>query len=356
MIGRTHDNPTHNIMHDTMTVNAIETYELTRYFDKRVAVDRLTLAVPAGSVFGFLGPNGAGKTTTVRMLSALIDPTYGGARVAGYELGRGNKENRRRVGILTEFPGLYIRLSALENLVFFGGLAGLSRKRVMPLAEKYLRMLDLWDRRDDPVSAYSKGMRQRLAICRALLHEPDLVFLDEPTSGLDPDAAYVVREVIKSLRAEGRTVFMSTHNMPEAEALCDYVGIFATKLLRVGSLYELRGGRYGLGTVVKVRGDVHRWLPVAQRMDFVRDVQAVPGPNGTHPPEWGELAVRLDAPDEHTPALVQGLAAAGAPILYVGPIANTLESIYIELLGHSADAEEVISGREHAGSAIPSIG
>src|SRR6478672_10119263 len=166
----------------SMNLNAIETYELTRLFDKRVAVDRLTLAVPVGSVFGFLGPNGAGKTTTVRMLSALIDPTYGGARVAGYELGRENMEIRRRVGILTEFPGLYIRLSALENLVFFGGLAGLSRKRVMPLAEKYLRMLDLWDRRDDPVSAYSKGMRQRLAICRALLHEPDLVFLDEPTS------------------------------------------------------------------------------------------------------------------------------------------------------------------------------
>lgn len=339
-----------------MNVNAIETYDLTRVFDERVAVERLTLAVPSGTVFGFLGPNGAGKTTTVRMLSALIDPTYGAARVAGYELGRENMQIRRRVGILTEFPGLYIRLSALENLLFFAGLSGLSRKRALPFAEKYLRMLELWDRRNDPVSAYSKGMRQRLAICRALLHQPEVVFMDEPTSGLDPDAARVVREVIKELRGEGRTVFMSTHNMPEAEVLCDYVGIFATRLLRVGSLQELRGGRYGLGTVVRVRGDVQRWVPVAEGMGFVRGVQAMPGPNGTHPPEWGELAVRLDVPDESTPALVQGLAAAGAPILYVGPIANTLESIYLELLGHNEDTEEVITGREHEGSAIPAIG
>src|SRR5205085_12583968 len=119
-----------------------------------------------------------------RMLSALIDPTRGSARVAGFELGRENMQIRSRVGILTEFPGLYIRLSAQENLLFFAGLSGLSRGRAMPLAEKYLRMMDLWDRRNDPVSAYSKGMRQRLAICRALLHQPEVVFLDEPTSGL----------------------------------------------------------------------------------------------------------------------------------------------------------------------------
>ena len=342
------------LMH--MTENAIETYELTRFFDSRVAVDKLTLNVPRGSVFGFLGPNGAGKTTTVRMLSALIEPSHGTARVAGYELGRDSMEIRRRVGILTEFPGLYIRLSALENLLFFAGLAGLSRRRALPLAEKYMRMLELWDRRLDPVSAYSKGMRQRLAICRALLHGPEVIFLDEPTSGLDPDAAYIVRGVIKDLRTEGRTVFLSTHNMPEAEALCDYVGIFSTSLQWAGSMTSLRGGRYGLGTLVRVRGDAAQWAGVAASFPFVSSVQVAAAlHNGAHAPASGELMVRMDDPEEYTPALVQRLAVEGAPIMFVGPLANTLESVYLELLGHSSEAEEIIHGTDGRGS-IPSIG
>src|SRR5690242_11012739 len=166
-----------------MQAGAIETEDLTRYFDNRLAVDRLTVSVPAGSVFGFLGPNGAGKTTTVRMLSALIEPSGGTAYVCGYKLGVDDKKIRKCVGVLTELPGLYVKLTAWENLLFFAGLYGLSRKRAAPLAERYLRMLGLWERRSDLVQAYSKGMRQRLAICRALLHQPQVVFLDEPTSG-----------------------------------------------------------------------------------------------------------------------------------------------------------------------------
>src|SRR5215213_6429473 len=165
---------------------AIETTRLTRRFGERTAVEDLTLAIPAGTVFGFLGPNGAGKTTTVRMLTALIAPTNGTAVVNAQALGAGNDAIRRSVGILTETPGLYERLTARENLLFFGQLYGLEQARAKAQTERYLRMLGLWERRDDQVGGFSKGMRQKIAIARALLHEPAIVFLDEPTAGLDP--------------------------------------------------------------------------------------------------------------------------------------------------------------------------
>ncbi|MCS6840939.1 MAG: ABC transporter ATP-binding protein [Roseiflexus sp.] len=145
-------------------MSAIETYELTRAFSGRVVVDRLTLTAPRGAMFGFLGPNGAGKTTTVRMLAALIAPTAGGAVVAGYRLGKDDQMIRRSVGLLTESPGLYERLSARQNLVFFARLYDLGAARAEAQTERYLRMLGLWDRRDDPVGSFSKGMRQKLAI------------------------------------------------------------------------------------------------------------------------------------------------------------------------------------------------
>src|ERR1051326_4870587 len=168
-------------------MKAIETNHLARTFGSLVAVDDLTLAIPEGTVFGFLGPNGAGKTTTVRLLSALIAPTHGSAVVAGYRLGEDNDAIRQAVGILTETPGLYDRLSAWENLLFFAELYDLPAERASSQIERYLRLLDLWERRDDKVGGFSKGMRQKLAIARALLHQPKVIFLDEPTAGLDPE-------------------------------------------------------------------------------------------------------------------------------------------------------------------------
>ncbi len=241
-------------------MNAIETNHLTRTFDSLVAVDDLTLAIPEGTVFGFLGPNGAGKTTTVRLLSALIAPTRGSATVAGYHLGENNQAIRQVVGILTETPGLYDRLSAWQNLMFFAELYDLPAKRASSQIERYLRLLDLWERRDDKVGGFSKGMRQKLAIARALLHEPKVIFLDEPTAGLDPEAARVVLDFIKALRAEGRTIFLTTHNLPEADELCDLIGVFRARLLRLDTPANLRAGMFGSGTQVRVVGDAARWL------------------------------------------------------------------------------------------------
>jgi ABC-2 type transport system ATP-binding protein len=304
-------------------MNAIETHELTRMFGERLAVDRLTLAIPPGAVFGFLGPNGAGKTTTVRMLTALISPTSGSALVNGQPLGAGNQAIRRSVGILTETPGLYDRLSARQNLLFFGQLYGLDQARAAVQSERYLRMLGLWERRDDQVGSFSKGMRQKIAIARALLHEPAIVFFDEPTAGLDPEASRMVRDFVKELRAEGRTIFLTTHNLPEADELCDLIGVFQVRLLRLDTPANLRADLFGRGTQVRIAGDAARWVATAQALPFVRSVTV----------QDGALAITLDDPNTQNPPLVRALVAAGASIRYVEPIEHSLEDVYLQLVG-----------------------
>jgi len=303
-------------------MNTIETHKLTRKFGNLVAVDNLTLSIPEGTVFGFLGPNGAGKTTTVRMLAALIAPTSGTANVIGHELGAGNRSIRRSVGILTETPGLYDRLSAEQNLIFFARLYDVPAQRAQEQAERYLRMLELWERRSDRVGGFSKGMRQKLAIARALLHEPRVIFLDEPTAGLDPEAARTVRDFIKELRSEGRTIFLTTHNLPEADELCDLIGVFRTQLLRVDTPVNLRTGLFGRGTQVRVVGDASGWASTARSLSFVRQVTS----------QDDRLLVTLDNPDEQNPQLVQALVTAGAQIRFVEPIAHSLEEVYLELI------------------------
>jgi ABC-2 type transport system ATP-binding protein len=303
-------------------MNAIETNHLTRTFGSLVAVDDLTLAIPEGTVLGFLGPNGAGKTTTVRLLSALIAPTHGSAVVAGYHLGEQNDAIRQAVGILTETPGLYDRLSAWQNLLFFAEMYDLPPARASSQVERYLRLLDLWDRRGDKVGGFSKGMRQKLAIARALLHEPRVIFLDEPTAGLDPEAARVVREFIKDLRAEGRTIFLTTHNLPEADELCDSIGVFRSRLLRLGTPANLRSGMFGAGTRVRVVGDAARWLETVRALPFVKDVTAAES----------NLSVSLEHPDDQNPALVRSLVEAGADIRAVEPTSHSLEEVYLELV------------------------
>ncbi|HEU4323906.1 MAG TPA: ABC transporter ATP-binding protein [Roseiflexaceae bacterium] len=304
-------------------MNAIELRELTRVFGGRVAVDRLTLDIPAGKVFGFLGPNGAGKTTTVRMLTALIAPSGGTAVVAGRRLGSESDAIRRCVGILTETPGLYERLSALQNLIFFARLYDVPADTARARAEHYLRMMGLWERRDDIVGGFSKGMRQKLAIARALLHEPEIIFLDEPTSGLDPEAARMVRDFVKELRTEGRTIFLTTHNLPEADELCDLIGVFRTRLLRVDTPAALRAGLFGSGTLVRLCGPAAPWLDAARALPFVREASA----------DADLLSVGLDTPEQHNPPLVAALVAAGAPIRYVEPLRHSLEDVYLELIG-----------------------
>ncbi|HEX2186456.1 MAG TPA: ABC transporter ATP-binding protein, partial [Chloroflexota bacterium] len=228
---------------------------------------------------------------------------------------------RRAVGILTEAPGLYDRLSAWQNLRVFARMYDLSAADAERQVERYLRLLDLWDRRDDPTGTFSKGMRQKLAIARALLHEPAVVFLDEPTAGLDPEASRTVRDSIKVLRAEGRTIFLTTHNLAEADELCDVIGIFRGRLLRMGTPSELRAALFGRGTAVRLAEGAARWVATVEDLPFVQAVEA----------RDATLTVTLSDPDAQNPALVRALSAAGAPIRYVEPLEPTLEAVYLEL-------------------------
>jgi len=222
-------------------------------------------------VFGFLGPNGAGKTTTVRMLTSLIRPTSGTARVAGYQVGQDDLEIRRNVGLLTESPGMYERLSAEKNLRIFAELYDVPD--VDKTVNKYLSLFGLWDRRMDAVGSYSKGMRQKLAVARALLHEPKVLFFDEPTTGLDPEAALIVRDFIQEFKTEGRTIFMTTHNLDEAEKLCDRVGIFKQSLLALDSPTNLRQKLFGRKVVFHLGGINPQWAPLIETLEGVSNVE-----------------------------------------------------------------------------------
>lgn len=300
----------------------IETYQLTKIFtikkgeDIQAVVD-LSLSVREGEVFGFLGPNGAGKTTTIRMLTSLIGPTAGSARVCGYTLGADDQNIRRSVGILTESPGMYDRLSALKNLSIYANLYDVAD--VEGQLRKYLQMLGLWSRRDDPVGSFSKGMRQKLAICRALLHEPRLLFLDEPTSGLDPEAARLVRTFIEELRDQGRTIFMCTHNLNEADRLCDRIGIFRTRLIEVDTPQNLRLKLFGRKVVFHLRAVDPAWLSLVSGVLGVQEVSQVED----------KLLVTTEDPERTNPKIIRALVDAGADVRFVGELRHSLEDIYM---------------------------
>src|SRR5512138_2046553 len=253
------------------TENLSKTFRTNKKQPPIEAVQGLTLEVDEGEVFGFLGPNGAGKTTTVRMLCSLISPTGGSAWIGKYRLGHDDQEIRRTVGILTETPGMYERLSAERNLSIYARLYGVSNPAGQ--VEKYLRMLGLWERRFDPVGSFSKGMRQKLAIARALLHEPRLLFLDEPTSGLDPEASRLVRDFIEELKESGVTIFLCTHNLDEADRLCDRIGIFKTRLVAVDTPENLRQNLFGRKVVFHLRAVEPRWAEMVRGLPFVKDAR-----------------------------------------------------------------------------------
>ncbi len=292
---------------------------LTRRFGDLVAVDRLDLEVRRGEVFGFLGPNGAGKTTTVRMLAALIAPTEGSAEIAGRRLGEDNRDIRRRVGVLTETPGLYRRLSAWDNLLFFAKLYRVADPAGQ--AARYLKLFDLWERRCAPAGSYSKGMRQKLAIARALLHEPEILFLDEPTASLDPEAARTVRELIASLRSRERTIFLCTHNLDEADRLCDRVALFDGRLIRVGEPAKLREETYGRRTVVHCV-DPRPGLEDELDLPFISGVERMDD----------ALVVSLSNPELQNPRLVERLVELGVGVRYVNELRMSLEDLYLDLM------------------------
>jgi ABC-2 type transport system ATP-binding protein len=298
----------------------IKTENLSKKFNTTLAVDNLNLEVNEGEVFGFLGPNGAGKTTTVRMLTSLIGPTSGTAVVNGFHIGTQDTEIRRSVGILTETPGMYDNLSAEFNLEIYANLYEVKDPKGQ--VEKYLRMLGLWDRRQDEAGTFSKGMKQKLAIARALLHEPRILFLDEPTAALDPEASHLVHDFISDLRKEGRTIFLCTHNLDEADRLCDRIGVFKTHLLVVDSPANLRSQLFGRRVVFHLVNGNEMIASSIRSLPFVHEAKVVEN----------KLLVNLDDPETNNPEIIRALVGAGADIQFVGELRHSLEDVYLQLV------------------------
>ncbi|MGE5618710.1 MAG: ABC transporter ATP-binding protein [Sphingomonadaceae bacterium] len=300
----------------------IEIENLTKRFGDREAVKDLTLDVREGEVLGLLGPNGAGKTTTVRMLSCLVAPTSGRATVGGLLVGRDDTRIREIVGILTESPGLYERFSALQNLEYFARLYGLEEKQRGSQVERYLRALGLWERRHEPVSGFSKGMKQKIAIARALIHEPRVLFLDEPTAALDPESARTVRDFVEELRSEGRTIVLCTHNLDEADRLCDRIAILKQCLIRVDTPSRLRSNLYGRRVEIRLRQVTAAVLAAVRDLGFAGELEV----------QDGKLVMALENPEEQNPAVVRAIVEAGGEVQFVAELHHSLEEVYLALV------------------------
>ncbi len=301
----------------------IETENLTRRFDGLTAVESLSLTVGRGEIFGLLGPNGAGKTTTVRMLCCLLRPTGGTARVGGFDVTEEPMRVREIVGLLPESPGLYGELSAYRNLDFYAKLYGVPEGRREENIRRLLKMLGLWERRYDPVATFSKGMQQKLAIVRAMVHDPEVVFLDEPTAALAPESAKIVRDFILELKRERRTIFLCTHNLYEAERLCDRVAIIKGRLIAVGSPGELER-RMGSGRVeIQLRRVSRAVAAAVRRLPCVRSVRV----------SGRRLLVEVDDPESANPEIVETIVRSGGKVCFVSRAAPALEEAYLRLVG-----------------------
>lgn len=312
-----------------MTGVAIHAADLAKNFGKVVALESASFDVPRGIVFGFLGPNGAGKTTVIRTLLGLLQLDGGDATVLGFDVRTQADSIREHTGALLEHDGLYKRLTAEQNLDFAGRVWRLSRAERRERTESLLRRLGLWERRRDPVAEWSRGMTQKLAVARALLHRPELVFLDEPTAGLDPVAAAALRDDLKHLAVEeGVTVFLTTHNLVEAERLCERIGIIHRgKVIALGTPAELRDAA-GEPTVV-IRGPSISAAHVAM-------LRTRAGVNGlTLLPDGVKLVLGANV---RLSAVVRSLIEHGAEIEEVRRERPTLERIFLQLVADEQPA------------------
>jgi ABC-2 type transport system ATP-binding protein len=308
-------------------VGVIEIEHLTRKFGDVTAVDGLTLTIAEGEVFGLLGPNGAGKTTTIRMLAGLIGKTSGEARIAGCRVGdqATARQLRGLIGLMPEEAGLYPDLSAARTLDFYGRLYQVSGGKRAERTERLLTMLDLWDRRDARVRTFSKGMKQRLTIARALINDPPVLFLDEPTANLDPEGAKTVRDFLLQLKRENRTILLNTHQLAEAERVCDRVGIMQRRLVAVGTPDGLRGTASTRATAIQLAVVTDAAVAAARQASHASGADVTVSGN--------TITVPVGKPERDNPELVRAIVAAGGEVQFVSGLVPTLEETYLKLLG-----------------------
>lgn len=304
----------------------VDVQALTKKFGALTAVDDLTFHVDQGEVFGLLGPNGAGKTTTIRMLCCLISKTSGAAIIGGHDTGTEANalKIRKLIGLVPDNVGLIEELSAHENLDYYGKLYDCTAAERKANIETLLKLLDLWDKRDRPVSEFSKGMKQKLAIARALVHRPELLVLDEPTANLDPESARVVRDFILQLKAEGKTIILNTHNLDEAERICDRIGILKTRLLAINTPDQLESSVWGSKTVIQVAGLSDAILAAVRAL----------GPKGVSV-EGTRIIVDVADPLKENPDYVQAIVNAGGRVQGVSQLNPGLEETYLKLMSET---------------------
>jgi ABC-2 type transport system ATP-binding protein len=314
----------------------IELIGLTKQFDGFTAGDGVTLSVASGEILALLGPNGAGKTTTVRMLAAILRPTAGQAFVAGHSVTEHPREVRRRVGLLTEHPGLYLRMRGQEYVDFFGRLMGLSadegRHRAKELLARF-GMSEAWAQR---MGTYSKGMRQKMALVRAMLHDPAVLLLDEPTSAMDPHSAKLVRDAVLGLRHHRRAIVICTHNLAEAEALADRIAIIRRgRIIVLGTPAELKARLLGppllelrLPVRLSAYGEARSVDGAHQNgvVKLVSDLATVEAQGG----DW--LRYSTPRPQEINPRLLRALAAQGVGVVTLSEVARSLEDVYLQVV------------------------
>jgi len=295
---------------------------LTRKFKDITAVENISFYIDESEIFGFLGPNGAGKTTTIRMLSTLISPDSGKITINGKDTRSHGEYIREITGLLTESPGMYEKISAYDNLKYYSSFYNIPDDRRNKNIEKYLKMFDLWERKDDLAGTYSKGMKQKLALSRALIHEPKILLLDEPTAGLDPESAHMVRNFIDSLKKEKTTVFLCTHNLEEASSLSDRVCIIKKKIIRIATLSELQNGDRGKRVEIVFRDDADKYTKLIKETSQIKNIQT----------DKNKAMLVIENPEISNPIILKKLVDSGAKIIYFNQIKASLEEIYLDLI------------------------
>lgn len=301
---------------------------LTKTFGSVTAIQDFSITIPDGCIFGLLGPNGAGKTTTMRMLSCLIQPTSGNAQIDSYEIRKKADAQKIRgmIGLLPEVPGLYETLGAYKNLDYYGQLYGVPKKQRDESIQTTLTNLDLWDRRNEPVGGFSKGMKQKIAIARALIHDPKYIFLDEPTASLDPMAAKIVREYILELKKKGNTILINTHNLSEAERICDTVALVKNRTVKIGNPKELAKGLF-TRTISITMQKIPPTLPNdIESLGLVSQAQVI----------GNRLILNVRNPEEDNPQVLSWLVKQGLQVQFITEEEHSLEEVYLKLIEEAA--------------------
>ena len=309
----------------------IETHDLTKQFNEFIAVDGVNLSVEAGQILALLGQNGAGKTTTVRMLTALLHPSRGWARVAGYDVVKNGHDVRASVGVLTEQHGLYMRMTAVEYLEFFGQVYSLSPEYRKARSDHLLEYFGLAEAAHRRIGEYSKGMRQKLALARAMMHDPGVLLLDEPTSAMDPESARLVRDEISRLKSSKRTIVICSHNLTEVEALADQIAIiYRGRILLQGTLEELKRKVLGLPEYQIQLADA--WD--SSRLELPKDVEILSRTATS-------FKVRVERPLESNPQILRSLASTSAAVVAFQEEPRTLEQVYLKAMAEAKGLEHV---------------